>query len=97
MNKSELVESVANISGLSKKDSEAAVSAVIDSITTALVNEDRVVLVGFGTFETRERKARNGRNPATNEVIKIPASKSPAFKPGKSLKDQVNKVAKARK
>ncbi len=97
MNKSELIDSVVKLSGLSKKDSESAVNAVLESITSALVKEDRVVLVGFGTFETRKRAARNGRNPATKEVIEIPASKAPAFKAGKGLKDKVNKVSKNRK
>lgn len=97
MNKSELVDSVAKLAGLSKKDSESAVNAMLESITSALVKEDKVVLVGFGTFETRKRAARNGRNPATKEVIKIPASKAPAFKAGKGLKDKVNKVSKNRK
>lgn len=90
MNKSELVESVAKLAELSKKDSEKAVNAVFESITNALVKDDKVVLVGFGTFETRKRSARTGRNPATKEVIKIAASKAPAFKPGKGLKDKVN-------
>lgn len=96
MNKSELVESVAKLAELSKKDSERAVSAVFESISNALVKEEKVVLVGFGTFETRRREARTGRNPATKEVIKIAASKSPAFKAGKGLKDRVNKSVKNR-
>ena len=91
MNKNELVESVANLSGLSKKNSEAAVKAVIESISNALVNGDKVSLIGFGSFEVRERKERMGRNPSTNKEIKIPASKAPVFKAGKGLKDRVNK------
>ncbi len=91
MNKSELVDSVANLSGLTKKDSESAVNAVLESIAHALENDDKVTLVGFGTFEVRERKAREGRNPATQEVIQIPSSKNAAFKAGKKLKDRVNK------
>lgn len=97
MNKSELVDSVAKLADLTKKDSESAVNAVLESITSALVKEDKVVLVGFGTFETRKRAARSGRNPATKEEIQIPASKAPAFKAGKGLKDKVNKVSKNRK
>ena len=89
MNKSELVELVAEKAGMSKKDSEKAVKAVLESITDGLVKGDRVQLVGFGTFEVRSRKAREGRNPATGEKIKIKASKVPAFKPGKALKEKV--------
>ena len=91
MNKSELVDSVAELSGLTKKDSELAVNAVLESIATSLENDEKVVLVGFGTFEVRERKAREGRNPSTQEVITIPASKNAAFKAGKKLKERVNK------
>ncbi len=91
MNKSELIDSVAKLTKLSKKDSEAAINATLDSITDALVRDEKVVLVGFGTFETRQRAERIGRNPSTKEEITIPASKAPAFKPGKSLKDKVNK------
>ncbi len=90
MNKSELVESVANMTNLTKKDSEAAVNAFLDTVTEALINEDKVVLVGFGTFETKHRAERMGRNPATKEQIRIPASKAPVFKAGKGLKDKVN-------
>ncbi len=89
MNKSELVDLVAEKAGMSKKDSEKAVKAVLDSITDGLVKGDKVQLVGFGTFEVRNRKAREGRNPATGEKIKIQALKVPAFKPGKALKDKV--------
>ncbi len=90
MNKSELIESVALKTEFSKKDSEAAVNAVIETITEALVEGDKVVLVGFGTFETKYRAARVGRNPSTKEAIEIPASKAPMFKAGKVLKDKVN-------
>lgn len=90
MNKSELIEQVAKAADLSKKDSEAAVNAVLDTISDSLAREEKVVLVGFGTFEVRHRKARKGRNPATKEEIEIPASKAPAFKAGKGLKDKVN-------
>ena len=91
MNKTELVAAVAEKAGLSKKDSEKAVSAVFESITAALVAGDKVSLVGFGGFEVREREARIGRNPRTKEEIKIAASRAPAFKAGKALKDAVNK------
>lgn len=90
MNKSELIEAVASSASLSKKDSEAAVNAVFETITNTLAKEEKVVLVGFGTFEVRHRAARVGRNPATKEEIQIPASKAPAFKAGKGLKDKVN-------
>ena len=89
MNKSELINAVAEKAALSKKDSEAAVSAVLDVISAALAEGDEVRLVGFGTFEVKKREARIGRNPKTKETIKIPASKVPAFKPGKALKDTV--------
>ncbi len=89
MNKSELTNLVAKKANLSKKDSEKALKAVLDGITETLVKGDKVQLVGFGTFEVRIRKAREGRNPATGETIKIEASKTPAFKPGKALKDKV--------
>ena len=91
MNKTDLINAVAAETQLSKKDSEAAINATLDSITDALVRDEKVVLVGFGTFETRQRAERIGRNPSTKEEITIPASKAPAFKPGKSLKDKVNK------
>lgn len=91
MNKGELVSSVAASAGLTKKDAEKAVAAVIDSITDALTKGDKVQLVGFGTFEVRARAARTGHNPKTNQAISIPASKVPAFKAGKALKDTVKK------
>lgn len=89
MNKSELVDLVAEKTEMSKKDSEKAVKAVLDSVTDGLVRGDKVQLVGFGTFEVRSRKEREGRNPATGEKIKIKALKVPAFKPGKALKEKV--------
>ncbi len=91
MNKAELITAAAEKAELSKKDTEAAVNAVIDVITAALKKGDKVQLVGFGSFETRKRAARVGRNPKTKEAIKIPASKVPAFKAGKALKDAVAK------
>ena len=91
MNKGELVGSVVASTGLSKKDAEKAVAAVIDSITDALKKGEKVQLVGFGTFEVRERAARTGHNPKTNESIQIAASRVPAFKAGKALKDEVKK------
>ena len=91
MNKAELVAAVAEKTALSKKDSEKAVNAAFEAITAALVNGDKVQLVGFGSFETKERNARIGRNPRTKEEIEIPASRVPAFKAGKALKDAVAK------
>ena len=89
MNKTELVNKVAELSDLSKKDATKAVDAIFDAITEALKSGDKVQLVGFGNFEVRERSARKGRNPQTGEEIDIAASKIPAFKPGKVLKDGV--------
>ncbi len=91
MNKTELVAAVAEKTGASKKDSEKLVSAVFEIITNTLVAGDKVALVGFGAFEVKERPARTGRNPRTKETIEIPASRSASFKPGKALKDAVNK------
>ena len=92
MNKAELVSKIADKTGFTKKDAEVALDAVLDSIEAALVAGDSVRLIGFGSFETRERKARTGRNPQKPDtVIDIPASKAPVFKAGKSLKDAVNK------
>ena len=91
MNKAELINAAAEKAGLSKKDTEAAVAAIISVITDALAQEDKVQLVGFGSFEVKARAARIGRNPKTKESIKIPASKVPVFKPGKALKDTVSK------
>ncbi len=89
MNKTELVAAVAEKAGLSKKDAEVALNAVTASITDALKTGDKVQLVGFGTFEVRERAAKTGRNPRTGATMQIPASKLPAFKAGKALKDAV--------
>ncbi len=94
MNKTELVAEMAEKAGLSKKDSEAALKAFIDVVSAQLRKGDKVQLVGFGTFEVTKRAAREGRNPQTNEVMKIPASKAPKFKPGKALKELVNKKGK---
>jgi DNA-binding protein HU-beta len=89
MNKTELINSVSEATELSKKDSTKAVDAVFDTIQNALANGDKVSLIGFGNFEVRERGARKGRNPQTGEEIEISASKIPAFKPGKILKQAV--------
>ena len=91
MNKTDLINSIASKSGLNKKNSEAALNAFIGSVEDALKGGDKVVLVGFGTFEVRKRAARKGRNPQTKKEITIPASKAPVFKAGKVLKDTVNK------
>ena len=91
MNKAELINAVADKADLSKKDTEQAVNAVIDVITAALKKGDKIQLVGFGSFEVKKRDARTGRNPQTNEPMKIPASKVPVFKAGKALKDAVAK------
>ena len=91
MNKTELVAAVAEKAALSKKDAEKAVSAVVDTITAALADGDKVQLVGFGTFEVREGAARTGKNPRTGAAIKIAASKVPAFKAGQAFKNTVNK------
>ncbi|AOA01919.1 MULTISPECIES: HU family DNA-binding protein [Carnobacterium] len=88
-NKAELIESVATSTGLTKKDATAAVDAVFETIQTTLSSGEKVQLIGFGNFEVRERAARKGRNPQTGEEIQIAASKVPAFKPGKALKDAV--------
>jgi DNA-binding protein HU-beta len=91
VNKAELITSIAEKSGLTKKDSEKALKALMESVEEALVKDDKVQLVGFGTFEVRERGERKGRNPKTLEEITIPASKAPVFKAGKELKEKVNK------
>ena len=90
MNKTDLINVVASEASLSKKQSEAAVNATIAAIANALKNGDKVQLIGFGTFEVKSVAAREGRNPKTGEVIKIEASKKPAFSASKVLKDQVN-------
>ena len=89
MNKNELIAAVAERANLTKKDSEAAVSAMLEVITDALCDGDKVQLVGFGSFEVKKREARVGRNPKTKEAIEIPASRVPVFKAGKALKDKV--------
>ncbi len=89
MNKSELIEAVAQSADISKAAAARAVDGMIQSITNALKEGDQVTLVGFGTFAVRERAARSGRNPRTGQVINIKASKVPAFKAGKALKDAV--------
>jgi DNA-binding protein HU-beta len=89
MTKAELISAVAEKSGMTKKDSDAAVTAMIDAITEALVQNDKVALVGFGTFEVKTRAARQGINPRTKEAITIPESKLPTFKAGKLLKEAV--------
>ena len=91
MTKNDLIAQVAENAGLSKKDAEKAVSATLDAVTAALKAGDKVALVGFGTFETRNRPARKGLNPRTQQEITIPASTVPAFKAGKALKDAVSK------
>lgn len=91
MNKQELVNAIANETGLSKKDTEATINSFVNVVSTALENKDKVQLVGFGTFETRERAARTGKNPQTGEALNIPASTTAALKIGKSLKEKLNK------
>ena len=90
MNKNDLIDQVAATAGLSKADATRAVDAFTGTVSTALKSGDNVSLVGFGTFEVRSRAARTGRNPQTGGTLEIPASKAPAFKPGKALKDAVN-------
>ncbi|HIS16623.1 MAG TPA: HU family DNA-binding protein [Candidatus Scatomorpha merdavium] len=91
MNKAELINVVAEKAGLSKKDTEKAVTALIDTITAELVAGEKVSLVGFGNFDVKTREARTGRNPKTKEEIQIPATRIPQFKAGKALKDAVAK------
>lgn len=91
MTKANIVDSVANKTGLKKKDAEAAVNAVISTFEDALKAGDKVQLVGFGTFDVKKRAARKGRNPFTGEILNIPASKHISFSAGKALKDAVNK------
>ena len=90
MNKSELIDAVAGAADLSKADASRAVDGVVAAVTQALKAGDQVTIVGFGTFLVRQREARSGRNPRTGETIQISASKVPAFKAGKALKDAVN-------
>ena len=89
MNKTELIAAIAEKAELSKKDAEKALAAFIESVEGALAKDDRVQLVGFGTFEVKTRAARKGRNPRTKQEITIPASKAPAFKAGKAFKDAI--------
>ncbi|MGG1369508.1 HU family DNA-binding protein [Priestia megaterium] len=89
MNKTELVDAVATQAELSKQDAKKAVEALFETISNTLAKEEKIQLIGFGTFEVRERAARTGRNPQTGEEMTIPASKVPAFRPGKELKAAV--------
>lgn len=91
MTKQELINNAAEAANVSKKDAEAVIKAAFESIEKVLVGGDKVQIIGFGTFEVRERNARTGKNPQTGEQIEIAACKVPAFKPGKALKDSVNK------
>ena len=91
MNKAELVNAMATETGLTKKDVESVLNSFVNVVSNELSNKGKVQLVGFGTFETRERAARTGRNPQTGEDIKIAAATTPAFKAGKALKDKVSK------
>ena len=91
MNKTELINVVAAESGVSKKETEEVIAATVNAITEALKDGDKVQLIGFGTFEVKEREARIGRNPHTKEAIEIPATKVPVFKASKALKDNVAK------
>ena len=90
MNKSDLIAAISAKTGTTKKDAEAALNAFVSVVTEALEKDEKVQLVGFGSFEVRKRAARKGRNPQTKEEIKIPASKAPVFKAGKALNDLVN-------
>lgn len=90
MNKADLVSMIAAKSNLTKKDSESALNAFMETVQGALKKGEKIQLVGFGTFEVRNRNARNGINPKTKQAIKIPASKAPVFKAGKALKDSCN-------
>lgn len=89
MNKAEFIESVADKAGLTKADAGRALDAIVATLGKALKKGDSVSLIGFGTFSVKKRAARTGRNPATGETIKIKASKSPSFKPGKAFKDAI--------
>ncbi len=94
MNKAELISALAESTSFTKKDSEVFLKAFLETVVGTLEKGDKVQLVGFGTFEVRDRKERVGRNPRTKEEIKIPASKVPVFKPGKEFKEKVNVVPK---
>ena len=89
MNKTELIAAMAETSGLSKKDCDAALAAFITTVETALKSGEKVQLIGFGSFEVKERAAHTGRNPRTRETVEIPASKSPVFKAGQAFKDAI--------
>ena len=91
MNKTELIAAIAENAGVTKKDAERVLNATVDTITAALVKGDKVALSGFGIFEVRDREARTGRNPHTKETVEIPATRVPAFKASKALKDAVKK------
>lgn len=91
MNKTQLVDAVAKSTGIKKKDAEAAVNAFVDAVAEALVAGDKVQVSGLGTFDVKTKAARTGRNPKTQAVIEIPASKRPVFTAGKTLKEAVNK------
>lgn len=91
MNKTELIAAAAEQTGLTKKDTEKVINAALDTITAALVKGDKVQVSGFGIFEVKEREARTGRNPRTGEPMEIAASKNPAFKASKTLKDAIDK------
>jgi DNA-binding protein HU-beta len=91
MNKTDLINAIAAKSGLNKKNSEAALNSFLGTVEDSLSKGEKVVLVGFGTFEVRNRATRKGRNPQTKQEITIPASKAPVFKAGKGLKEKVNK------
>ena len=91
MNKTDLIAAAAEKSGVSKKDAERVVNALLDTVTASLVKGEKVQLSGFGIFETKEREARIGRNPRTKEQVQVPATRTPTFKPSKLLKDIVGK------
>ena len=97
MTKAELIAALAQKADVSKKDAEAVLNAFTATVTEELSKKEKITLVGFGTFETRERAARTGRNPQTGKELKIAASVAPAFKPGKALKDAVNAPKKGKK
>ncbi|GAB6076013.1 HU family DNA-binding protein [Desulfurobacterium crinifex] len=97
MTKSDLVAAIAEKAGIRKKDAEAALNAFIDVVTEALAKEEKVEIRGFGTFLMKERAPRVARNPRTGEKVEVPAKLSPAFKPGKDLKDATEKVVKGKK
>ena len=97
MTKSDLVTAIAEKAGIRKKDAEAALNAFIDVVAEALAKEEKVEIRGFGTFLMKERAPRVARNPRTGEKVEVPAKLSPAFKPGKDLKDATEKIVKSKK